>query len=213
MNIRKRLAGVEGFTSHTLFVVGLDIQFVEMNIQNDEFQEVNDVWETWDWLVFYQLNEKKISKEQFVELYDSLNRKVTDFNFEYRDKDNQQAGFHFAKLYEDIQLVIYPHLPSVFPPTNGRRDTRSRFFNQFASPADLEKKFLSGLQIVADRHGFETKENSSASCLMFICAKAMIQILVASNEETGRRRMAARISAYDILPFLLCFEFFKFKRT
>jgi hypothetical protein len=212
MGIRKKLLGVGEYNFEVLYLVGLTIRENQMNTKSN-FEEYKEYWELWEWMVFWQVNQGKITREDFRRLYQLLSLNVTDFGYEYQ-RDDQALGQRFALLCADLQSVFRPHLAVAFLPTGhgseiwpltGKPVRNVRLQEGFGStlPGQLIQKI--------ENHGFEMDLTSPQLTTVYVIAGAFVHILKMSNDRSRSERLGIRASAYEILPFFICFDLFKFK--
>lgn len=213
MGIRKKLLGVGEYGFEVLYLVGLTIRENQLSAKANQ-QEYQEYWELWEWMVFSQLNQGSITKDDFGRLYLSLGLTVKDFEYEYQRND-QLLGQRFALLYSDLQTVFRPHLAVAFlPPGHG-----SEIWPLTGRPVrnvKLQEGFGSNLpeQVIqkVESHGFEIDFTSPQLTTIYIVAGAFVQILKVSNDKGRSERLGMRASAYEILPFFICFDLFKYKQ-
>lgn len=212
MGIRKKLLGVGEYNFEVLYLVGLTIRENQMNTKSN-FEAYKEYWELWEWMVFWQVNQGKITREDFRRLYQLLSLNVTDFGYEYQ-RDDQALGQRFALLCADLQSVFRPHLAVAFLPTGhgseiwpltGKPVRNVRLQEEFGStlPGQLIQKI--------ENHGFEMDLTSPQLTTVYVIAGAFVHILKMSNDRSRSERLGIRASAYEILPFFICFDLFKFK--
>ena len=63
-----------------------------------------------------------------------------------------------------------------------------------------------------ESHGFEIDFTSPQLTTIYIVVGAFVQILKVSNDKGRSERLGMRASAYEILPFFICFDLFKYKQ-
>ena len=212
MGIRKKLLGISEYNFEILYLVGLTIRENQMNA-NSSYEEYSDYWELWEWMVFWQANQGKITRDDFVRLYQLLSLNVTDFGYEYQ-RDDPVLGQRFALLCADLQSVFRPHLVVAFlPPGHG-----SEIWPLTGKPlrnVKLQEGFGSTLpgQLIQkiENHGFEMDSSSPRMTTVYVVAGVFVHILKMSNARSRSERLGIRASAYEILPFIICFDLFKFK--
>ena len=213
MGLRKKLLGVGEFNFEVLYVTGLTIRENQMNAQASHV-EYGEYWEIWEWMVFWQLNHGSITKDEFGRLYLLLGLAVKDFEYEYQ-RDDQALGQRFAMLYTDLQTVFRPHLAVAFLPQGhgseiwpltGKPVRNVKLQEGFGStlPGQLLQKI--------ENHGFKIDLTSPQMTTIYIIAGAFVHSLKMSNEKGRSERLGIRTSAYEILPFFICFDLFKFKK-
>ena len=72
----------------------------------EDESELQEVWEVWEWMVFYEANTGAITKEQFLQIYSIVGRKITDFEFEYQ-KNDQEIGIRDASLKTNVSVASF----------------------------------------------------------------------------------------------------------
>jgi hypothetical protein len=213
VGFRKKLLGVGEYNFEVLYLAGLTIKDNQLNAKAN-YQEYREYWELWEWMVFSQLNQGSITKDDFGRLYLLLGMAVEDFEYEYQ-KNDQELGQKFSRLYSDLQAIFRPHLAVAFLPSGlgseiwpltGRpiRNVKLREGFGSALPEQL-------IQIV-EKHGFVIDFESPQMTTIYIIAGAFVNILKMSNDKGRSERLGMRASAFEILPFFICFDLFKFKQ-
>ena len=213
MGFRKKLLGIGEYNYEVLYLVGVAIRENQLRAKENH-EGYQEYWELWEWMVFWQLNEGSITKNDFGRLYLSLGLKVGDFKFEYQ-RDDQELGRRFAMLYADLQTVLRPQLAVAFlPPGYGSdiwpltgkpvRNVKLREGFGESLPEQIIKK--------VESHGFEIDFASPQLTTVYIVAGAFVHILKVSNDKGRSERLGMRASAYEILPFFICFDLFKYKQ-
>lgn len=213
MGFRKKLLGVGEYNFEVLYVVAVGIRDCRASneISQEEFQEI---WELWEWMAFWQLNEGSITENDFARLYLSLGMRAGDFKFGYQ-KDDQEIGRKFGVLYENIKEVIRPSLSIAFLPheygsenwpVSGRPVRNVSLRDGYGSilPEQITRKVVEA--------GFKIDFTSSQMATIYIISNAFIQILKISNEKERQVRLGMRLSAFEVLPFFICFDLFKFRQ-
>ncbi len=213
MGFRKKILGVSDYTFDILIFIGLILREHQTEYLDDD-TELQEIWEVWEWMVFQGLTIGSVSNEQFLQIYRTVDRQVTDFKFEYQ-KDDQEVGRRFALLYSDIQKVLYPNLRVAFLPTGYGSEIKASRVKP-GRYVHIREGFGESIpeQIfdVIEKHNLKVKANSSQELLVNICAGAFVKIVIASNEKNRWERVGLRATAYEILPFFICFELFKFRK-
>jgi hypothetical protein len=213
VGFRKKILGVGDFNYEVLYVVGLTLRENQMKAKASH-HDYGEYWELWEWMVYWQLNQGSITKDEFARLYLALGLAVGDFKYEYQ-RDDQELGQRFAMLYADLQFVFRPHLAVAFlPPGHG-----SEIWPLTGKPVrnvKLQEGFGSTLpgQLIqkVENHGFEIDFSSLQMTTIYVVAGAFVHILKMSNDSKRSERLGVRASAYEILPFFICFDLFKFKQ-
>ena len=215
MGLRKRLIGVGDYTFDILVFAGLVIREYQIKYYVEDESELQEVWEVWEWMVFYEANTGAITKEQFLQIYSIVGRKITDFEFEYQ-KNDQEIGHRFALLYSDIQNILYPSLPVAFLPPGYGSDIwplTGKPVRNVRTRAGFGETIPEQIINTADKHNLKIEANSSQELLVYLCSSAFVRTLIASNEKDRSERLGLRTSAYEILPFFICFDLFKFRKS
>lgn len=212
MGIRKKLLGIGEYNFEVLYLAGLTIRENQLNARANQ-EEYQEYWELWEWMVFWQLNQGSITKDDFGRLYLMLGLAVKDFEYEYQRND-QVLGQRFALLYADLQTIFRPHLAVAFLPL-GHGSEIWPLTGRPVRNVKLQEGFGSNLpeQVIqkVESHGFEIDFTSSQMTMIYIIAGTFVHILKISNDKGRAERLGIRASAYEILPFFVCFDFFKFK--
>jgi hypothetical protein len=214
MGFRKRLVGVKEHSFEILVITGSVIRDyqVENKVEDDEIKEL---WELWEWMAFQELQNGTITQEQFIQIYGILSKLGTQFEFEYQ-KNDQEIGRRFALLYSDIQKVLYPSLPVAFLPAGygteiwpltGKPVRNVRIKEGFGDtiPQQIIK--------IVEQHGLKIEQDSSQELLIYLCSEAFVKTLIFSNDKNRTERLGLRTSAYELLPYFICFDLFKFKKS
>ena len=214
MRFRKKILGIGDYTFDILVFTGLLIREYQTEYLDDD-TELQEIWEVWEWMAFHGLKNDSVSNEQFLQLYRVVNRGVNDFVYEYQ-VDDQEVGRRFALLYSDIQKVLYPNLRvALLPKGYGSEIKASRV--KPGSYVRIREGFGESIpeQIidVIENHNFKIKANSSQELLVNLCSSAFVKTVIASNEKGRLERVGLRASAYELLPFFICFELFKFRKS
>ena len=212
MGFRKKLLGMRDQNLEVLYLTGLTIQENQIS-QNMTQEDYRELWELWQWIGFWQLTQGDISEEDLDRLISLLNLEVKEFKYEYQ-KNDDAMGQRFAMLYADLQTVLRPHLAVAFLPpgigtenwpVTGRPIRNVKLREGFGSnlPEQLIQK--------AENHGFNIDFLSPQMDTIYIVARAFVNILNLSNDKIRTERLGIRHSSYEILPFFICFDLFKFK--
>jgi len=213
VGFRKKLLGVGEFNYEVLYVVGLTLRENQINAKASH-HDYGEYWELWEWMVFWQLNQGSITKDEFGTLYLALGLTVKDFDYEYQ-RDDQEIGQRFALLYADLQTVFRPHLAVAFLPS-GHGSEIWPLTGKPVRNVKLREGFGSTLpeQLIqkVENHGFEMDVTSPHMTTIYIIAGAFVHFLKMSNDTKRSERLGIRTSAYEILPFFICFDLFKFKQ-
>ncbi len=213
MGFRKKILGVSDYTFDILIFMGLLIREYQTEYLDDD-GELQEIWEVWEWMVFQGLQNGSVSNERFLQIYGVVDRQVNDFEYEYQ-KDDQEVGRQFALLYSDIQKVLYPNLRIAFLPKGYGTEIKAsrlkpgkyvRIREGFGESIPQE------IIDVIEKHNFKIKANSSQELLVNLCSSAFVKTVIGSNEKRRLERVGLRASAYEILPFFICFELFKFHK-
>jgi hypothetical protein len=213
VGLRKKLLGVGEFNFEVLYVTGLTIRENQMNAQASHV-EYGEYWELWEWMVFWQFNQGSITEDEFGRLYLLLGLAVKDFEYEYQ-RDDQVLWQRFGMLYADLQSVFRPHLAVAFlPPGHGSeiwpltgkpvRGVKLREGFGSTLPGQLLQKI--------ENDGFKIDLTSPQMTTIYIIAGAFVHCLKMSNEKGRAERIGIRQSAFEILPFFICFDLFKSKQ-
>ena len=212
MGFRKKLFGVRDRNFEVLYLAGLTIRENQLSAQATQ-EDYQEHWELWQWMVFWQLAKGDITEKDLDRLYLLLGLQVKDFKYEYQ-KDDQTVGAKFAMLYLDLQTVLRPNLAVAFLPpglgtenwpVTGRPIRNVKLREGFGSnlPEQLIQK--------VENHGFEIDFKSPQMTTIYIVAGAFVHILKMSNDKTRTERLGIRTSAYEVLPYFICFDLFKFQ--
>jgi hypothetical protein len=213
MGFRKRLLGVGDYTFDILVFTGLVIREHQINYVEDE-TELEEIWEIWEWMVFYEANTGVITKEQFLQIYAVVGKDLKQFKFEYQ-KNDQEIGRRFALLYNDIQKVLYPSLPVAFLPTGYGSEIwplTGKPVRNVRTRAGFGETIPEQIINTIEQHNIKVETNSSQELLIYLCSSAFVKTLTASNEKGRSERLGLRTSAYELLPFFICFDLFKFQK-
>ena len=213
MGLRKKLLGVREFNFEVLYLAGLTIRENQLNAKANH-EEYGEYWELWEWMVFWQLNQGSITKDEFGRLYLLLGLTVNDLEYGYQ-KNDEALGQRFALLYADLQTIFRPHLAVAFLPA-GHGSEIWPLTGRPVRNVKLQEGFGSTLpeqliQIV-QKHGFTIDFDSPQMATIYMIAGAFVHILKISNDKSRSERLGMRATAYEILPFFICFDLFKFKQ-
>lgn len=213
MSIRKRMLGVKDYDFEVLLQLGISIGQNERHSPEDE-SIFSEIWETWEWLSFYQVNHGSLSKEDFARLYSILQKTPCDFNFEYQ-RASEQDGIRLAKLHAALQAVLRPHLSVAFLPASygsdvwpviGRPLKRVKVSKGFG--ANIPEEIL----IAVEENYQQVGEDSALVYFAYILSNCFVEILKVTNDFDRSTRLGIRQSAYEILPFFINFEINKVRK-
>jgi len=214
VGLRKKLLGIGDYNFEILYLIGLHIRDNQVSAKAEQ-EEYQEYWELWEWVAFSQVNQGSITKDEFGRLYHLLGLKVSDFKFEYQ-KNDQELGRRFAVLYSELQSVLRPYLAVAFLPL-GHGSENWPLTGRPVRNVKLQEEYGSNLpeQLIqkVENSGFEIQFTSPQMTTIYIIAGAFLQILKISNEKDRSERLGLRTSAYEILPFFICFDLFKFKNS
>jgi hypothetical protein len=205
--------GVKDYDFEVLFQLGLTINQNELIAPEDEVF-FSEIWETWEWLIFYQVNHGSLSKEDFVRLYSILKRIPCDFKHEYQ-KANEQDGIRLAKLHSSVQAVLRPHLSVAFLPASygsdvwpllGRPLKRVKVSKGFGD--SIPEELLNAVE----ENYKQVSDDSILVYFAYILSNCFVEILKISNDFDRPTRLGLRQSAFEILPFFINFELNKVKK-
>ena len=212
MGFRKKIAGIKDWDFDVLLHLAAAISSFETNSQGSE-HKFAEIWETWEWLVFFQANNGSLTKEEFVKLYSLLNRVPVEFSFDYQ-KASDQDGLRLAGLFSDIQAVLRPHLSVAFLPSSYGSDIWP-LTGKPLNRVKLQSGFGSIIpeQIIdsVEKKNFNTGEDSNTIEMSYILSTAFVQVLKTTNDLDRQARLGLRMSAFEILPWFLTFDLGKVK--
>jgi hypothetical protein len=212
MGFRKKLLGVRDQNFEVLYLTGLTIRENQLSAKATQ-EDYQEHWELWQWMVFWQLAQGDIKEKDLDRLFVLLGLEVKEFEYEYQKNDNA-VGQRFAMLYADLQTVLRPHLAVAFLPpglgteiwpVTGRPIKNVKLREGFGS--NLPEQLLQKVE----NHGFSIDFTSPQMATIYIVAGAFVHILKLSNDKIRTERLGIRTSAYEVLPFFICFDLFKFK--
>ena len=207
MSIRKRMLGVKDYDFEVLLQLGISIDQNE-RFSPEDWETFSEIWETWEWLSFYQVNHGSLSKDDYVRLYSILRRTPCEFKHEYQ-RASKQDGIRLAKLHASLQAVLRPHLAVAFLPASygsdawpslGRPMKRVKSSNGFGTSIPEEI-----LNAVEERYQ-AVGEDSTLIYFAYILSNCFVEILKVSNDFDRSTRLGIRTSAYEILPYFINFE-------
>jgi hypothetical protein len=213
MGFRKKILGISDYTFDILIFMGLLTREYQTEYLDDD-GELQEIWEVWEWMVFQGLQNGSVSNEQFLQIYGVVDRQVNDFKYEYQ-KDNQEVGRQFALLYSDIQKVLYPNLRVAFLPKGYGSEVKASGVKpgRYVRIEGFGESIPEEIIEVIEKHNFKIKANSSQELLVNLCSAAFVKTVIGSNEKGRLERVGLRASAYAVLPFFICFELFKFRKS
>ena len=214
MGLRKKLLGVRDQNFEVLYLTGLTIRENQLSAKATQ-EDYQEYWELWQWMVFSQVAGGNITEKELDRLLILLNLEVKEFKYEYQ-KNDQEIGTRFAMLYLDLQTVLRPHLAVAFLPpgigtenwpVTGRPIRNVKLREGFGSnlPEQLIQKI--------ENHGFEIDIASPQLTTIYMIAGAFVHILKMSNDKIRTERLGIRASAYEVLPYFICFDLFKIKNN
>jgi hypothetical protein len=210
VGIRKKLLGIGEYNFGVLYLVGLTIREFQINVKASE-KEYEEIWELWEWMVFWQATQGSITEDEFLRLYRLLGKEVLDLKFEYQSNDNER-GHRFALLYADLQSVLRPSLSVAFLPL-GHGSENWPLTGRPVRNVKLQEGYGSTLpeQLIQkiEDNGFVIEFASPQCDAIYIVVSAFIQILKGSNDKSRSERIGLKATAYEILPFFICFNQFK----
>lgn len=210
MSLRKKLLGIGEFDYQILLQLAEVIDNSESNSSNHKFVEI---WETWEWLAFFQVNNGALTKEEFARLYSVLKRQPKEFNFNYQ-KATEKEGLKLAGLYSDIQSLLRPHLSIAFLPDSydseiwpltGKPLKRVKVSHGYGEI--LPEQIVSA----AERRLFNVDDDCNTVEISYLLSICFVEILKRSNDLDRKTRLGLRNSAYEILPWFLTFDLGKVK--
>ena len=151
-----------------------------------------NMWDLFEWLTVYALQEKLFSENEYAELMFYLSRKPKNIKFNYQTKQSEYVK-KAVKTYEGIYDALKPHTSFL------KSTTRSQIKSDIKNCLNLN-----GLE-------FETlTQNSPEDHDFFIgvCAQGFYAVLEDSNYEPDRStRLSKRLAALDFLPHVCTFWF------
>jgi hypothetical protein len=210
MSFRKKLAGIGEYDYQILLQLAAVIDYNESNSPSHKFVEI---WETWEWLAFFQVNNGALTKEEFARLYAVLKRQPADFNYNYQNA-SEKDGLRLAGLHSDIQSLLRPHLSIAFLPDSygsdiwpltGKPLKRVKVSDGYG--AILPEQIVNA----AERRLFGVDDNCNTVEISYLLSTCFVEILKRSNDLDRRTRLGMRSSAYEILPWFLTFDLGKIK--
>lgn len=212
MGFRKRLAGIKEWDFDVLLHLAASISASEANTRGSENKFV-EIWETWEWLVFFQANNGSLTQEEFVKLYSLLHRVPVEFSFDYQ-KASEQDGLRLAGLFSDIQAILRPHLSVAFLPSSYGSDVWpliGKPLNRVKVPSGFGSIIPEEIINSVEKRNFNASEDSNTVEMSYILSTAFVQILKTTNDLDRQARLGLRMSAFEILPWFLTFDLGKVK--
>ena len=210
MSFRKKIAGVGEFDYQILRLLASVIEYNERNSPSQKFVEI---WETWEWLAFFQVNNGALTKDEFARLYVALRRQPTEFNFNYQNA-SEQDGLRLSALHSGIQTLLRPHLSVAFLPDSYDSDIWPLTGKPLAR-VKVVKGFGALLpeQIIdeAEKLSFRVDDACNTVEIAYILATCFVEVLKMSNDLDRKSRIGVRLSAFEILPWFLTFDLGKVK--
>jgi hypothetical protein len=156
----------------------------------------DNMWDLFEWLTVYALQEQLFSENEYAELMFFLSRKPKNIKFNYQTNDSEYVK-KAVKTYEGIYGVLKPHTSFL------KSTTRSQIKSDIKDYCSFN-----GLEFEALKQNFPEDHDFFVG----ICAQAFYGILENSNSEPNRStRLSKRLAALEFLPHVCTFWFMQNK--
>ena len=170
---------------------------------------IDNAWDLFNWMAYYLVLEKKISKEEVWSIYNSLGREPQDPRFIYQ-KNVELLGAQAERFYAQIQTVFRPHLAVAFLPSQFESDKwpmTGKSFKRIKAQKDFGMGFPSEILAFTSEYDFSHLEDGELEFFSTLVSLTFIYILKLSNNDIWdrRTRLSMRLGGYSVLPFLLIF--------
>lgn len=155
-----------------------------------------NLWDLFEWLTVYALDQKLFSEKDYAELMYFLSRKPKNLKFNYQSNDSEYVK-SAVKIYEGFYSVLKPHTSFL------KSTTRSQIMSDMKNYCNSNRlDFDAQTQNSPEDHDF----------FVGICAQGFYAILEDSNSEPNRStRLSKRLAALEFIPHVCTFWFMQNK--
>ena len=204
MGILRKYVGTD---KHSIYVLSTFASILSRNFSNENSEsdsEVRDnLWDLWDWMMWFYLENGKINKDDFIRLYTALNRELGEPKYLYQ-KDDQQLAQIGQKMYEEFRLILRPHLSTAFLPESYTSEVWpliGRPLKHVKLSEGFGDNISSSIFSVFVSYGVADIENGEIALLSHIMGQTFIRILKESDTLDRRERLGQRSASFDVVPF------------
>jgi hypothetical protein len=204
MGILRKFVGTEKYSIYVLS------SFAYLLLRNfsDEAADMSEelkenLWDLWDWVMWFNLESGLVSEDDFIGLYSSLHRELRERKFQYQ-KNDQALGIKGQKMYDEFRAILRPHLSTAFLPSSytsevwpliGRPLKHVKLIEGFGD--DFSVKIFS----VFLSNGVANEENSEIAMLSHLMGQCFIRVLQETDKMERRERLGRRSASFDLIPF------------
>lgn len=175
-------------------------------------ETVENLWDLWSWVAYFQMSERNISGQQFAQLFQLHSRMPQDPKFKYQ-KNDAQVATRAEQLYGDVQSIFRPFLSTAFLPEEYKSDVwplTGKPLKRVKSQFGFGTEFPSQIIQAFEKSGFSEFldfDVEEIDAIAWLLSKSFSDILKISNADNFKRteRLGMRLAAYEILPLFLIF--------